>query len=153
MVEPANRAFEKLTNLHNGNNKVTAVKAAVGKASGVLVLHESGELLGHGDSDLVSTLIPKEKERWNRIGMQWNENEVEVVDIGTLFALYGDKYDFITIDAEGLDYEILSQIDLTNVKMVCVEHNGVETEKYKSYCECFGMKEVLRNQENIIMAR
>jgi FkbM family methyltransferase len=153
LVEPANKAFGKLSSLHKGNDKVQCVKVAIGKGSGMLVLHESGELLGTGDSDLVSTLIPKEKDRWNRLNMQWNENEVEVIEVETLFDLYGRYYDFISIDAEGLDYEILSQIDLTNTKMVCVEHNGIETEKYKSYCEKFGMKEILRNQENIIMAK
>jgi FkbM family methyltransferase len=153
LIEPANRAFAKLFKLHEGNDKVVCEKVAVGKSGGVLVLHESGALLGNHDTSLVSTLIPEEKERWNRINMSWDEGEVEVVDYKTLTELHGDDFDFITIDAEGLDYEILSQIDLSKVKLVCVEHNGIQTEKYKWYCEKFGMREIARNQENIIMAK
>lgn len=153
LIEPANKAFEKLFELHKNNEKVVCEKVAIGKAHGVLVLHESGALLGNFDTSLVSTLLPKEKERWNRLNMNWEESEVEVIDYQTLTELYGTNFDFISIDAEGLDYQILSQIDLTNVKLVCVEHNGAETEKYKQYCEGFGMKEIARNQENIIMAK
>jgi len=65
-------------------------------------------------------------------------------------------FDFISIDCEGIDYEILSQIDLDLVecKMVCVETNGKETNKYIDYISKFeGFKVVYVNAENLIMAR
>lgn len=155
LVEPATKAYDKMSSMHRNNNKVKCVKAAIGKESGVLVLHDSGSLLGNGDTSLVSTLIPAEKERWKPLNMPWIEEKVEVVDFETFNELFGEgkDFDFISIDAEGLDFEILSQIDLSNVKMVCVEHNGIETDKYFNYCTGFGMKEAYRSGENLIMAK
>jgi len=77
-----------------------------------------------------------------------------MVDFKTLLEFTSSKmFDFITIDAEGMDYEILSQINLNEVgcKLICVEHNGKDIEKFKSYCQSFGMKEISRNGENLIM--
>ena len=67
-----------------------------------------------------------------------------------------NTYDFISIDCEGLDYDVLSQIDLDKVKcnMICVETNGKETQKYIDYISTFkNFKVVHVNAENLIMAR
>jgi hypothetical protein len=65
-----------------------------------------------------------------------------------------DKFDFVTIDAEGMDYAILSQINLTECgcKMVCVEYNSIDIDKYIDYCSKFGMTVKHVNPENLIMA-
>jgi hypothetical protein len=64
----------------------------------------------------------------------------------------GRTFDFINIDIEGMDFEVLSQIDLTDVKCVCVEYNGIEPQKYIDYCAQFGLTEIHRNGENLIFA-
>jgi hypothetical protein len=67
-----------------------------------------------------------------------------------------DTFDFISIDCEGLDYEILEQMNLDdlNCKMVCIETNGKETQKYIDYISMFnGFKMLHLNAENLILAR
>ena len=120
---------------------------AVGISNGTFKLN--------ANNSYYSTLIDSEKERWNNL-YEFTEIECKVVDFKTLLkASPFPKFDFISIDCEGLDYAILTQINLDDVKcnMVCVETNGIETEKYIKYCEDFGMSLIHQNFENIIMAR
>lgn len=155
LIEASSECYDKLIKLHGANPNVIMINKAIGTVNGVVDFFESGALLGNGDSSLVSTTISTEKQRWDYLNMQWDTKSVECMTYATMKEIYKlpDNPDFISIDVEGLDYDILTQIDLSNVGMVCVEHNGVETEKYKSYCESFGMKEIHRNLENIIMVR
>jgi FkbM family methyltransferase len=153
LVEPSPKAFQKLKSLHNGNSNVECLTIAIGTANQKAMLHESGWHLHHkGDIGLLSSLKREETERWKRV--EFKESEVEVMDYKTFTDLIGyHAFDFITIDAEGMDWEILSQIDLTYTKMVCVETNSIETEKYINYCRGFGMRLIYKNAENIIMVK
>ena len=60
-------------------------------------------------------------------------------------------FDFISIDAEGLDLDILRQIDLSNTRMVCVEWNGKQKEEFIAACP--GFRLIHENGENLIFAR
>lgn len=60
------------------------------------------------------------------------------------------KFDFITIDAEGMDTAILLQIDLSNVKYLCIEY-GSDEQLIKRYCK--GFRTLHRNGENLILVR
>ncbi len=60
----------------------------------------------------------------------------------------------ISIDAEGFDYEILTQIDLKEVdcKMLIVEYNGDLNEqmKFVEYANKFKMKLHAKTYQNLI---
>jgi FkbM family methyltransferase len=115
----------------------------------------NGKFKLNANDTYYSTLIDSEKDRWNN-RYEFTDIECSVVDFKTLLrASPFPKFDFISIDCEGLDLEILRQINLDDVKcnMLCVETNGKETEKYVKYCEGFGMTLIHQNAENIIMAR
>lgn len=146
-VEPSDKAFEKLSSLYPNCHKV-----AISIENGLASLYDSDSHLSGNDTGLLSTLKQEETKRWKYNNFQ--EIQVEMVDFKTLLEFTSSKmFDFITIDAEGMDYEILSQINLNEVgcKLICVEHNGKDIEKFKSYCQSFGMKEISRNGENLIM--
>ncbi|HET6224664.1 MAG TPA: FkbM family methyltransferase [Bacteroidia bacterium] len=153
LVEPSPKAFEKLSKLHANNKSVECVPVAIGEGNSKAILAESGWHLNHkSDVALLSTLIPEEKKRWDKVAFE--DKEVEVVDYKTFTELVDCKcFDFISIDAEGMDWQILSQIDLSDTKMLCIETNSVETEKYINYCIGFGMRLIYKNAENIIMAK
>jgi FkbM family methyltransferase len=153
LVEPSPKAFSKLTELHKGNANVECLQIAIGQNNETAVLHESGWHLEHRtDVALLSSLKKEETKKWKRV--KFEDSQVEVINYKTFTDLVVVKdFDFITIDAEGMDWEILSQIDLTNCKLVCVETNSIETEKYIDYCKGFGMRLVYKNAENIIMVK
>lgn len=146
-------ASEKATNLakavYKDNDRVEVVNVAIAPYKGFITFYESGTHLGGQDVSLVSTIIETEKSRWTK--EQFTEVQVPCDTVKAI--VNGRTFDFINIDIEGMDYEVLSQIDLTDVKCVCVEYNGIEPQKYIDYCAQFDMKEIHRNGENLIFAK
>lgn len=154
LVEPSPKCVEKIIKLHKDDKRVQWAELAIGEETQVMEFHESGPILpGKADEALVSTLIPAERKRWEPLKTKWKQYSVDVYSWADFLDMYPGPYDFISIDAEGMDFKILSQIDLSGVRCVCVETNGIETEKYKEYCEGFGMRELHRNGENLIMVK
>lgn len=161
LVEPSPTAFEKLMATHRGKpHQVQCVRAAIGSGSGVVDLHESGpHLPDSSDVALLSSVVPEETTRWKEAKrpVEFNTIQVNMITYAQLQQLaYCYHFDFITIDAEGLDVQILRQINLAGTRMVCVEHNG-DQEAMKSiekYCSSFGLNRVIYcSGENLIMAR
>lgn len=152
LVEPSPEAFKRL--IHNSiNYDVLKINVAVTMETGFIKLYESGEHLGVGDVSLVSSTVMKETLRWKN--ETFNEVKVKSVTVEELLLMSRIKtFDFITIDAEGVDFEILSKLDLNQLQcsMICVEHNNIETKKYIDYIAQFGMKLIYQNNENILMA-
>ena len=68
------------------------------------------------------------------------------------------EYRVISIDIEGLDYELLEQIDLNKYKceVLIIEYNGdtLKKNKIQKYCELYGVSKLIHdNGTNIIIAR
>ena len=155
LIEPSPIAFEKLQSLHTINlANVKCFQLAIGTESGIMDFHESGTHLGKGDTSLLSTLVPQEKERWK--DTEWNVIPVQVLTYADFKSDTPYEYDFISIDAEGLDIEILKQIDLTHTKLLCIEWNSIEQNKIDilEYTSKFGMTKILyQSGENLLICR
>lgn len=157
-IEPSS-AFEDLKKLHKGNKRVKLHNVAIGNTNGKLKFFESGShIQGGTDKALVSTAVEKEMERWKDV--DFKETEVDVLTFADFMLKNGYdglKIDYISLDTEGFDWEILKQINLSfwGVEMLCIEWNGdKQLEKdYSIYVQNFGLKEIHRNSENIIYAR
>jgi hypothetical protein len=65
------------------------------------------------------------------------------------------QFNLISIDVEGYDYEVLSQIDLGSVgcEMLIVEFNGKDESLFTDYANKFGMKLISKNPENLIFVK
>lgn len=161
LVEPGT-VFKQLEGLHAGNDRVTCHNFGIGLCTpgGVrLPFYESAaHVPGGADTGLVSSLHPSETERWRQAGVQFKETTIQLYNFEEFLQISGaTTFDFISIDVEGCDLEILLQINLTDVgcKCLCIEHNGdVELiDRFTAYCAQFEMKPVYRNGENIIFVR
>ncbi len=153
LVEPSKKTYDKCVENYKNFKDVFIDNCAIGTYTGRAKFYESGEHLGIGDHSLLSSVKEEETKRWTK--ETFTQTEVNIFKWEDFKLLHRYRnFDFISIDAEGLDYEILSQINLktTKVKMICIEHNGIEINKYFEYCEKYKMKMVLINNENIIMA-
>lgn len=150
LVEPSPLALERLTKLYENTPGVTIFPYAITDYDKRVTLHESDS--HHGDNvALLSTTVPSEIGRWK--GTQ----------VFTPVAVDGRSWDslgltpgkFISIDAEGADYMILRQIDLSKTDMVCIEFNGNQREaaKMKSVCAAYGLSVIHTTGENLIFAR
>ena len=153
LVEPSKEAFRRCEQLHSGNDKVKLLNVAIANENGYSDFHESGTHLKSGDIALLSSIKKSETLRWFGTDNEFTEGTTECLDFKTLLELSPIKiFDLISIDCEGMDWDILTQIDLRAVecKMLIVEHNQKDIQLYVEYARGFGMKELSRNFENII---
>jgi len=157
LVEPAPIAFKKLRLLHKGNASVICINKAITETDGTFDFYDSGSHLGTGDTSLLSTTVQKEMERWPGQRNEFTARKVKGITYSSLIKEIGPKvFDFITIDAEGLDVAILKQIDLSATRMLCIEWNSNEDAKREimAYCASHGMLRLqYQNGENLIIIR
>lgn len=159
LIEPG-RTFSDLVKLHYTNPKVSLYNYAIGgEFQTEATFFESGaHVIGGKDVGLVSSLDFDETERWRKSGVQFTETKVPVKPFREFYkeANY-PTLDFISLDAEGFDKEILQQIHLRDVgcRVLCIEWNGDNELKdfFTHYCGgLHGMKLSLVNNENLIFA-
>lgn len=164
LVEPSDNAYEKLRELHKDRmDRVCVCHCAIATQTGFAKFYESGSFDHKGeDVALLSSISREETKRWGD-RVSFTETTVKtytffdfIALLRMTFCIQNPSFDFISIDAEGMDWEILRQINLKEVgcKLLCVEHNGnVELiSNYKSFAAQYGMKEVLYNAENLIFS-
>jgi len=153
LVEPSS-VYSELEALHKGNSLVNTLNLAIGGAHSEMTLFESGpHVLNGKDKALVSTLDFEETQRWATRGVTFTQRKVKVVPFSSIFG----QFDYISIDVEGLEWDILQQIDLNavNCRLLCIEHNSKYElgKQFIQYCHRFGMILISSNTENLIFAR
>lgn len=156
LVEPSPTVFPKLSNLHAGNANVNCFQVGVGSINNILTFYESGTLLNEGDLSLVSTLKKEETLRWTASNIPFEEKQVFVVTFDKLLEMSPIKtFDFISIDIEGMELEVLPQIDFNSLKtkLICVENNGKDLDKFNNIILPFGFELIHTNAENLIYAK
>lgn len=161
MVEASPKAFDRLKTLYNGYKGFYLYQYAIGDHNGKAILNESGPLCSASDVGLVSGFDTKEMARWNNHivpgqgrGVKFEPVEVKMFRWKTFYnRLKIKKFDFVSIDCEGFDLEILSQMDLTDVKCICLEWNSKPEVKkdFEHYLD--GFKLIYTSGENVIYAR
>ena len=126
LVEPSPKAFKKLFCLYKGNPGICLLNYAIGSIDGECIFFDSGTHLEKGDVALLSTAIRNEIKRFP--STSFTEIKVRMKSFETMLNDTEHKiFDFVSIDAEGMDLEILQQIDLKAlaVKCVCIEWNSM----------------------------
>lgn len=161
LVEPDPVSFEKMVTIHQGNKNVLCLNWAIYPTddrnyAGTVLFYRSGTLLGKGDQSLVSTMVLSEVEKWKKSGVEFTTIKVPAFHVYSV--ILGGRYDVISIDVEGVDLEILTEIDLfeSGTSMVCIETNSIpEREKIAiDYCAKFGLTNVKRfGAENLIISK
>ena len=125
-AEPDPTAFRRLLELYGGSSEVFCYPFAIGTETGKAKFFSSGTHLGNGDTGLLSTLKESESERWTV--EKFEETEVDVLTWKHFYELIPFRtFEFVNIDAEGVDVEILEQMDLEEmgVQLICIEFNSV----------------------------
>lgn len=156
LVEASPVVFKTLEYNHQNSADVFLYNFAISDQEGEIEFYESGTHLKQGDLSLLSTIKPAEMERWKGTDTVFTPKKVPAIT----FKSFQDvcpikKYEFITVDIEGMDYVVLTQMDLNEIgcEMLCIETNSVDDHKYIDYCKKFGMRVIHKNHENLIFAR
>ena len=151
LVEPSPTAFKKLNTLYKDNDLVECLNVAIANEKGRIEFYDMENHLGKGDTSLLSTAVASELPKWAAT-TEFKKIKVKAVTYADII----DTYDFITIDCEGLDLDVLRQIDLKHTSLVCIEHNSVREVRNAiiDYCAKAGLtKKVYECMENVIMGR
>lgn len=147
LVEPIYKPYYAMKTLHESNPKVKCHNFGISS-------HNEVRNIFSPEDTLIASLIESEVKKWNT---PYSQVECQFFDFYTAHERFiNNVFDFITIDCEGMDLEILRQIPLRfGCKCVCVEYSGnQETLKaIREYCGEHGLKkELLLNFENVILA-
>lgn len=155
-VEASPAAYKRLRTTYNANTKIQTIGYAVGSHDGEIILHESGELLGTGDIALVSSTKDEELKRWESLKMKFTPVIVPCVTFKTLMKeIGGGKFDLLSIDIEGMEKEVVPQIDFNELgtKMAVIEWNGKDADLFDGIMRNFNFNLVHVNAENRLYAR
>ncbi len=153
MIEPDPEAFSRLEKLYDGHKGLYTYNYAISDTNGKKFLQKSSSLLKNGDTGLVSTFNPSEMKRFNNV-VNYEPIEVTVYTWATARNRWSIRnFDCISIDVEGDEMRILPSIDLTETKVICIEHNGRADLKaeYERYLAGFNL--IYTSSENLIYAR
>ena len=152
-IEPDPEAFARLKALYDGHKGVYAYGYAISDHNGKKMLQKSGTLLKNGDTGLVSTFHSQEVDRF-KSAVQYQPIEVKSFRWKTAMNRWQIKeFDFVSLDIEGDELNVLPDMDLSKVKCICIEFNSKQDLKkeYEKYLD--GFKLIYTSGENLIYAR
>lgn len=145
LIEPSPSCFPALKEFYKGTG-VEIYNCGINTYTGTMDLWDS-------NGDALSTTLDSHKDKWEKnYGSTFTKIQVDCFTIEDLFSKSQFKsFDFVSIDVENdqLGFDILRQIDLTDVRMVCIEIE--ERHLVKRYLDEF--REIYSNAENILLAR
>lgn len=145
MVEPSPPRIEVLKGQVGEEERIQLCEKAISSTAGTVKFFYT--------DDALSTIEEKHLIKWNK--HKFIESEVETITPEMLFDQYGYDFDFISLDVESNNWDVIQHIPfekLTNLKMICVEHDNYD-KQMTSLLAKYGFKVVLRNPENIIAVR
>jgi len=146
-IEPSPMVFPKLVSNLKQFPEVACLQFAIG--------NHTGRQKFYDNRNAVASLVPEHVNIWKK-DQDFEPTEVDVMTfedfVRKTWPIGQVRFGFISIDVEGLDYEVLKQIDfgLYETQMVCVENNGKDEQKYVDLVERQGLELVHKNSENLI---
>jgi len=150
LVEPGSTCADLFLR-HSLNPNVHIYNYGIGDRDEKIKFWESGNHVPHGkDKGLVSTADFEETKRWPHV--EFTECEIELVTWDTFYNESRSMFHFISIDAEGNDWNILRQIDLRAVgcRVLCIEYNSSLELLWRFKKHCKGYHLAVQNTENLI---
>ncbi len=138
LFEPDKGAYMAAKELYKDNDSVSISNVALGGKAGRVPFYSSQD-------SLVSSCDKSQKKIWSKF--KWRDIMCDMI-------VYDNSWgaDFINIDAEHKDWEILQTIKLKDVKCLCIEFGRNKMDIYK-YCVMCGMRLIHTTDENLIFVR
>lgn len=156
LFEPGS-IYSKLLELHGENSHVRLNNFGLSDKCETLTFWESENHVPHGnDYGLVSTTVFEETKRWPAVA--FHEQTIKLSAFNDYWGYIGNPViDFISLDVEGMELQILQSIDLTAIscKVLCIEFNsnGALQLQFTNYCALHGLKLAHINRENLIFVK
>lgn len=150
LIEPAKQNFEHIRDYFKEDKEIQVIQTCVGTYDGEIDFMDS-------NGDAIGTTVVAHAKIWaDGYGTKYTNVKSRVITFETLLkeAIY-KKFDFISLDIEGLDWAVLTQINLNAVgcKLICVEFNGKEKDKYHGFFHRQQFRHIFSNGENLIYGK
>lgn len=149
LVEPSPVIFTKLMeNTEEYKEQIMLVNCAVsGTGPEMVTFYDS---MG----DAISGYDPDHLNKW-KLPLTWRPMWIQTCQVKTMLDVVGMDFDFITIDTEGTNWEVMQSIPwgiMPKVQMVCIEYDNLAPEMTE-FMKQFGFYLIHRNGENLIFKR
>jgi FkbM family methyltransferase len=146
LVEPSPKCFPTLADFYKDNENIYTVQVAIGLWDGKLKFYDS--------AGANATAYEEHYAKWKAVQLDYVETTLDCVSWNTFYNNFPGPYDFISIDCEGMDWDILQQIDLnqTNTKLVCIEY-GYNKDIISAYLQHYNFELLFMNGENFLAGR
>jgi FkbM family methyltransferase len=147
LIEASPIAFIKMQNLHKDNELVQCIEACLDTQSRETTFYHNLNHCNAGDTDLLST-INKESYLSSSTKFPFKTFKVLTKTFTELVPTFKhNKYSIISIDVEGIDLEILKQINLQELgcEIIIVEYNNDINKRaaIREYCSIFNITNIL----------
>ena len=155
-IDPSPKAMERCKTLYNGHKGYYFYEVAISDHNGKGILQESGPLCSAADVGLVSTFHQEEMTRFNKT-VKYEPAEVKTFKWKTfsnrLKSTKINSFDFVSIDIEGDEMNVLPDMDLSKTRLVCIEWNSKPQLKveYQKYLQGFNL--IYTSGENLLYGR
>ena len=150
-VDPSPTAFVELQKLHNDNSKIEVVNCAVDVDSEIKIFYHMGT------GGYISTLSEDFVNEWPQHKKKYKSMYLKTIIFNELFESFGYDFDFIKIDAEGMDFKIFKTIpfnSLLNLNMFCIEFcKSNDLSDIIKLGEMHGFSTLVTTKHNLIMTR
>jgi len=103
--------------------------------------------------DFLASSDPAHVKRWEAVGVKFRKAEVGEFPVREL-RFYGE-FHMINIDVEGGNVELLKAMDpdvMKRCKLLCIEHDSMDKDVI-AICGQYGLKQIHRTEENLLLAR
>jgi FkbM family methyltransferase len=147
LVEASPECYKNIVEFYKENNKVDVANYAITTIDGEVEFYNS--------EGAVATLKKQHYDIWKNIQLDYRKIKVPAITWNTFYKHFTNKvFDFISIDVEGADWDVISQIDLneTETKLVCIEYIYNRNE-IANYLNSFGFHTIFINESNIIAGK
>lgn len=130
LIEPEPSQFAELQERYKDNKNVTLVNRAIGPNEGEHILY-CGKQVSTFKTDL-------KKACEEAHGIDYTQTTARIQTLTNLLIELNlqEEIDFISIDAEGMNYEAWQTLDTSKFfpKLVCIEGKGYRMPGYKEFC-------------------
>jgi FkbM family methyltransferase len=153
LIDCSPTAIVRCKQLYKDHKDIYVYDYAIHKHNGKDIFQNSGALCTPSDTGLVGTFYQHEKERFHR-KVSYDPIEVKTFRWKTALNRWKIKeFDFVSIDIEGGEMNVIPEMDLSKTKCICVEWNSKPELKaeYEKYLE--GFKLIYTSAENLIYGR
>lgn len=143
-VEPSPAPFAALKALHKDRPHIQCINAAVDRVDGTIDFYDT-------NGDAVSTTNLAHKAKWEKgSNIKFKPIKVQSMTPATLLDMAGRMYDFVNIDTENTNVEVLRGLVSAGMRfeLLCIEHDNRHPEIVAMFPGC---QPILVNAENLII--